>query len=58
MAKLIAMAGERNALVFGRNLTKTKDGQSVSYAKALEALAPGADLTPWTTAKKGSWRLY
>lgn len=57
IASLVAQAGDKNALVHGRKLTKTKDGKSVAYAKALAELAPGADLSKWESVKKGSWRL-
>ena len=57
LADLVKMADGKNALLCGRKLTKTKDGESVAYAKALTALLPDADLKPWTSAKKGGWRL-
>lgn len=57
IASLVALAGDKNALVHGRKLTKTKDGKSVAYAKALAELAPGADLSKWESVKKGGWRL-
>ena len=57
IATLVALAGDKNALVHGRKLTKTKDGKSVAYAKALAELAPGADLRKWESVKKGGWRL-
>ena len=57
IASLVALAGDKNALVHGRKLTKTKDGKTVAYAKALAELAPGADLSKWESVKKGSWRL-
>jgi putative phage-type endonuclease len=57
LADLVKMADGKNALLCGRKLTKTKDGESVAYAKALAALLPDADLKPWTSPKKGSWRL-
>jgi putative phage-type endonuclease len=57
LKQLVTMAGERDALICGRKLTRTKDSASVAYAKALKELAPGADLAPWTTKKPGYWRL-
>lgn len=57
IATLVALACDKNALVHGRKLTKTKDGKSVAYAKALAELAPGADLSKWESVRKGGWRL-
>ena len=57
IAELVALAGDKNALVHGRKLTKTKDGKTVAYAKALAELAPGADLSKWESGRKGGWRL-
>lgn len=57
IASLVALAGDKNALVHGRKLTKAKDGKSIAYAKALAELAPGADLSKWESVKKGGWRL-
>ena len=57
IAELVAKAGDKNALVHGRKLTKTKDGKTVAYAKALAELAPGADLSKWESVRKGGWRL-
>jgi putative phage-type endonuclease len=57
IAELVAQASDKNALVHGRKLTKTKDSKSTAYAKALAELAPGADLSKWESVKKGGWRL-
>lgn len=57
LARLIELAGEKNAEVHGRKLTLVKGGNSVSYAKAIAELAPDADLSKWTTKRKDSWRL-
>lgn len=57
IAALVALAGDKNALVHGRKLTKSKDGKSTAYAKALAELAPGADLSKWESVRKGGWRL-
>lgn len=57
IAALVALAGDKNALVHGRKLTKTKDSKTFAYAKALAELAPGADLSKWESVKKGGWRL-
>ena len=57
IAELVTQARDKNALVHGRKLTKTKDGKTVAYAKALAELAPGADLSKWESVRKGGWRL-
>ena len=58
MANLIELAGGKDATVCGRNLTLVKREGSISYAKALKALAPDADLEQWRGAPSESWRLY
>ena len=57
LSVLIKQAEGKNALVNGRKLTLSKDSKSVAYAKAIAELAPEADLSKWTSVKKGSWRL-
>ena len=56
MAELIKLADSKDALIHGRKLTHVAGRKSVAYAKALEELAPGADLTKWTSTSKDSWR--
>lgn len=57
LAELVKAAGERNAEVAGRLLTKVEQEGAVSYSKALKALAPGADLSPWRGPAKVYWKL-
>ena len=57
LAKLVQMADEKDAIIHGHKLTKTKDSQSVAYSKALKELLPDADLSKWTTIKPGYFRL-
>lgn len=57
LSVLIKQADGKNALVNGRKLTLSKDSKSVAYAKAIAELAPEADLSKWTSVKRGSWRL-
>lgn len=57
LSVLIKQADGKNALVNGRKLTLSKDSKSVAYAKAIAELAPDADLSKWTSVKRGSWRL-
>ena len=57
LAKLVQMADEKDAIIHGHKLTKTKDSQSVAYSKAIQDLSPDADLSKYTTTKSGYWRL-
>jgi len=57
LAEMVALAGDRNALISGRKLTLTTRAGSVSYGKALKELAPGADLSKWTGAPSSYWGL-
>ena len=57
LSVLIKQAEGKNALVNGRKLTLSKDSKSVAYAKAIAELVPDADLSKWTSVKRGSWRL-
>lgn len=57
LAELIKMSKDRDAEVCGRKLTKVETKGSVSYAKALQKYAPGADLEPFRGKPSTSWRL-
>ena len=54
---LVEMAGSKNAIVAGRNLTLVRRSGSISYAKALKAIAPDADLEPYRGKPSESWVL-
>ena len=54
---LIEMAGESDAEVCGRKLTKVVREGSVSYAKAIKELAPDADLSQYKGKSSEYWRL-
>lgn len=56
MSALVDLCDGKNALVHGRKLTHVAGRQTISYAKAIEELAPGADLSKWTSTSKSSWR--
>lgn len=56
MSALVDLCGGKNAIVHGRKLTHVAGRQTISYAKAMEELAPGADLSKWTSTSKDSWR--
>lgn len=55
--ELVTMAGEKNSDICGKKLTQVERKGSVSYAKALKELAPGADLTKWTGKPTSYWKL-
>ena len=55
--ELVQMAGNGDAEVCGRKLTRVDRAGSISYAKALAELAPGADLEKWRGKPSSSWRL-
>lgn len=57
MARLVDMTGGKDALVDGRKLTKVEKAGSVSYAKALKAIAPKADLEPYRGAATSYWKI-
>jgi len=57
LAGLVALSGERDALVCGRRLTRVEKAGAVSYAKAIKALMPNADLAPYTGAPSSFWKL-
>jgi hypothetical protein len=54
---MVRIAGERNAVFAGRNLTKTERAGAVSYAKALAKYAPDADLEPFRGKPSSYWGL-
>jgi len=56
-AHIVALAGGRDALVAGRNVTKVEKAGAVSYAKALAKYAPGADLEPFRGKPASYWRI-
>lgn len=55
--ELVLMAGNGDAEVCGRKLTRVDRAGAVSYAKALAELAPGADLEKWRGKPSSSWQL-
>lgn len=57
LAEMVRIAGEKNAIFAGRNLTLTIRKGSVSYAKALAELAPGADVEKFRGKPSKSWGL-
>lgn len=57
LKNLVEHCEGKDALVHGRKLTLAKGRKSVSYAKAIKELLPDADLTPYESVGKPSWRL-
>lgn len=57
IARLVILAGEKNAVVAGRNLTLVKRAGSISYAKAIKELAPDADLEKWRGNPSEYWQV-
>lgn len=57
LAEIAALAKDKDALIAGRKLTKVEKEGAVSYAKALKALAPDADLSQWKGKPSSHWRL-
>jgi putative phage-type endonuclease len=57
LASLEKISGGRDSIICGRNFTKVERAGSVSYAKALKAIAPDADLTPWRGKPTEYWKL-
>lgn len=57
LAELVKMAGERNSIVAGRNLTRVEKAGAVSYAKALSHYAPEANLEPFRGKPSSYWVL-
>lgn len=55
--ELVTLAGGKNATICGKKLTQVERAGSVSYAKAIKELAPGADLSKWTGKPSTYWKL-
>lgn len=57
LEQLATMAGQSNAEICGRLFTSVKKDGSISYAKAIKALAPDADLEPYRGKPSQFWKL-
>ena len=57
LADMIKVAGEKNALFAGRKLTMTERAGAISYAKAIKALCPNADLSPYKGKPSTFWQV-
>ncbi len=54
---IVGLAGERDALIAGRKVTRVDRSGAISYAKAIKELAPNADLEPWRGKPSVHWRI-
>lgn len=57
LAKLVVITGGRDAVISGRKLTQVSRAGSISYAKAIKELAPGANLEKWRGNPTSYWTL-
>jgi exodeoxyribonuclease (lambda-induced) len=57
IARMVEISGKRDAVIGGRNLTLVKQKGKVSYAKAIAAYAPKADLEPYRGKASEGWQL-
>lgn len=57
LAEMVALAGEKNALISGRKLTLTRKAGAVSYKSALDHYAPGANVAAFRGKASESWGL-
>ena len=55
LADLVKAAGEKDAVICGRKLTKVEKAGSISYASAIKELAPNADLEKWRGKPSSYW---
>lgn len=55
LADMVRIAGEKNAVFAGRNLTLTKRAGAIAYAKAIKELLPNADLEKWRGKASSFW---
>jgi len=55
LADMVKMAGEKNAIFAGRNLTKTDRVGAIAYGKAIKELLPNADLEKWRGKGSSFW---
>ena len=56
LADMVRIAGEKDAEIAGRKLTKVDKAGAISYAKAFKALMPKADLEPYRGANSSYWK--
>ena len=57
IADMVRIAGDKNAVFAGRNLTRVDRQGLISYAKAIKDLLPKADLEPYRGKASFSWQV-
>lgn len=57
LADIAAMGKGKNMLLAGRKVTLVEKAGSISYAKAIKALLPDADLEKWRGKNSSFWRV-
>jgi len=57
LKEMVALAKERDALISGRKLTLTRKSGAISYKKALDHYAPGADTSKFKGKDSEYWGL-
>lgn len=57
LGEMVALAGNKNALLSNRKLTLTSKNGAISYAKAIKELLPKADLEKWRGKPQEYWGL-
>ena len=57
LAKIVEVAGGKNAVFGGRNLTLVQRDGSISYAKAVKELMPNVSLEKWRGKPTSYWML-
>ena len=57
LQEIVKAAGEKDCEIDGHKLTKVQKSGSISYAKALKAIAPDADLEPYRGKPVEYWKL-
>ena len=57
LADMVKLVGGKDSIIAGRKLTLVQKEGAVSYAKALKAIAPDADLEPYRGKPSEFWKL-
>lgn len=55
LAMIVTLAGEQDAIICGRNLTKVEKQGAISYATAIKDIAPDADLEKYRGKPSSYW---
>ena len=57
LSDIVKLAGGKNAIMAGRKVTLVQKSGAVSYAKAIKALCPDADLEPYRGKPSSFWQV-